>query len=325
MSLGEFGRIERFFRPLAAGVPGALGLADDAAVLPVADVEGLAVSTDALVEGVHFRAADPPEAVARKALRVNLSDMAAMGAAPWVYTLALALAPCRGDLWVERLAAGLAEDGAAWNIALVGGDSVRAPGPAMLSVTMFGRAPPGGALTRAGARPGDDIWVSGTLGDAALGLRLLEGGLGPVGEADAAFLADRYRLPRPRVALGAALAGRARAAIDVSDGLAQDLGHLCRASGVAARVRFEDLPLSAAARRLRADGRAAAADIAAGGDDYELLFAARPEDRAEVLERARRAGTPVARIGKAAAGEGVVLLDGAGREIALESGGWRHA
>ena len=277
MGLGEFDRIEKFFKPLAAHSPGALGLSDDAAVLPVAGLAGLVISTDALVEGVHFRVDDPAELIARKALRTNLSDLAAMGAEPWVYTLALALGPLGGapvDLWVAGLAAGLANDQEEFSIGLIGGDSVSTPGPVMVSITIFGKQGADGVLTRSGAAAGDDIYVSGTIGDAALGLKILSGALTGLDPETSALLVDRYHLPRPRVNLGMALAGCASAAMDVSDGLAQDLTHLCKASGVAGEISVKDIPLSRAAGLLLADGLASVEDICGGGDDYELLFTA---------------------------------------------------
>jgi thiamine-monophosphate kinase len=306
MGLGEFDRIEKFFKPLAARSPGALELSDDAAVLPVFGLAGLVVSTDALVEGVHFRIGDTAELIARKALRTNLSDLAAMGAEPWVYMLSLALGPLDGapmDPWIGGFAAGLAIDQEEYSIGLIGGDSVSTPGPVMVSITIFGKQGPDGVLTRSGAVAGDDIYVSGT----------------------SAMLVDRYHLPRPRVDLGMALAGWASAAMDVSDGLAQDLAHLCKASGVAGEISFKDVPLSRAAGLLLADGLASVEDICGGGDDYELLFTAPRSARDAVERQAELAGTPVCRIGGIEAGQGVSVRDGAGRLVPLRRLGYRHA
>lgn len=325
MGLGEFGRIERFFKPLAAGFSGALGLEDDAAVLSVEDLSGLVVSNDAVVAGVHFRPEDPAELVARKALRCNLSDMAAMGAEPWVYTLTLALStqdPHANDAWVEALAAGLAADQELFGVHLIGGDSVSTPGPTMLSVTIFGKRIGQTVLRRSGARIGDDVYVSGTIGDAALGLGVLNGTL-DAGE-DAAFLMERYHLPRPRVALGVGLLDCASAAMDVSDGLAQDLSHICATSNAAAILRADDVPLSEGARSLLAAGGVTIEDILGGGDDYELLFTAPRTARDAVGERAREAGTTVSRIGEIVDGEGLTVLDGDGRVVPLGRLGYRH-
>ena len=328
MGLGEFDRIEKFFKPLAAHSPGALGLSDDAAVLAVAGLAGLVISTDALVEGVHFRIDDPAELIARKALRTNLSDLAAMGAEPWVYTLSLALGPMGGapvDPWVAGLAAGLGIDQEKFSIGLIGGDSVSTPGPVMVSITIFGKQGADGVLTRSGAAAGDDIYVSGTIGDAALGLKVLSGELTGLDLESSAMLVDRYHLPRPRVDLGMALAGCASAAMDVSDGLAQDLAHLCKASGVAGEISLNDVPLSRATGMLLADGLAGVEDIFGGGDDYELLFTAPPSARESVERRAELAGTPVCRIGGIDAGQGVTVRDGAGQLVPIGRRGYRHA
>lgn len=327
MGLGEFDRIEKFFKPLAAGFPGALGLGDDAAVLPISDLNGLVVSNDAVVAGVHFKPDDPADLVARKALRTNLSDMAAMGAEPWVYTLTLALGPGDGDAtdeWVAGLAAGLAVDQEIYGVHLIGGDSVSTPGPTMLSITIFGRQSGEAVLTRSGARDGDDIYVSGSIGDAALGLKLLNGGIAAADRASSAELIARYHLPRPRVALGVALVGCASAAVDVSDGLAQDLSHICVASGVAGVILSARVPLSAPARVLLSRHDASMEDILGGGDDYELLFTAPRSARDEVGLRARAAGTEIARIGRIDAGRGVTVRDGDGRLVPLRRLGYRH-
>lgn len=325
MGLGEFGRIEKFFKPLAAGFPGALKLDDDAAVLPVEDLSGLVVSNDAVVAGVHFRAEDPADLVARKALRCNLSDMAAMGAEPLAYTLTLALnrhGSADNDQWVEALAAGLASDQEQFGVHLIGGDSVLTPGPTMLSITIFGRRIGETVLRRSGARVGDDIYVSGTIGDAALGLKVLHEEL-DAGEA-AAFLADRYHLPQPRVALGLALLNSASAAMDVSDGLAQDLAHICAASNVAGELSARDVPLSSAARSLVAAERVTIEDILGGGDDYELLFTAPKSARDIVAEASRSTEITISRIGVIVEGRGVTIRDGDGRVVPLERLGYRH-
>jgi thiamine-monophosphate kinase len=215
----------------------------------------------------------------------------------------------------------LAEDQQRFGIAVLGGDTVATPGPACFSLTIIGVVPPGQALHRRGARIGDDVWVSGSIGDGALGLRVRQGKL-----ADDAngHLARRYRLPEPRLALGQALRGVARAAMDVSDGLVQDLGHLCRAAGCGAEIIADAIPLSAAARAALAADAALLPLILTGGDDYELLFAAAPEDAEAVQAASIKAGVPVARLGRFIAGEGVVVRDASGAAITLPQGGWSH-
>jgi thiamine-monophosphate kinase len=318
MPEGEFDFIAHRLRPLATAA-GALDLTDDAALLDLAPGQQLVLTKDAMVAGVHFLADDPPGQIAQKLLRVNLSDLAAMGAAPLGYLLALARAKTIGDDWLAGFCAGLAADNAAFGISLLGGDTVATPGPLTLSLTAIGAAPAGAALLRRGAAPGDDVWVSGTLGDAALGLRVLQGEL-DVTEPARAFLIERYRLPRPRLALGQALRGLASAAIDVSDGLVADLGHILEVSGVGAEVHAGALPLSDAAR-----GLPGARDAAlSGGDDYELLFTAPPERRAAIGALARRLDLPLSRIGAIRAEPGLLILDETGRELAVRRTGWQH-
>jgi thiamine-monophosphate kinase len=254
---------------------------------------------------VHFLPDDPPDLVARKLVRVNLSDLAAMAARPMGYFLTTALPKSHGDDWLAGFAAGLALDQAEFGITLLGGDSVSTPGPVTLTLTAFGRVALGGEVRRGGAHPGDLVFVSGTIGDGALGLDAAQGKLDSVlVPADVAFLADRYRLPRPRVGLGPRLSGLASAMMDVSDGLAGDLGHICTVSGVAGVIE--------------------AGRVLTGGDDYELLFTALPHRHAEILAASKAAGVPVTVIGRIEAGQGVRLLDAAGSEIALDGVGWRH-
>ncbi|MFC7477645.1 thiamine-phosphate kinase [Dankookia sp. GCM10030260] len=317
---GEFALIARHFRRLAG--PGALDLSDDAALLDPPAGRQLVLAADAMVAGVHFLPDDPPETIGRKLLRVNLSDLAAMGAAPLGYLMTTALPRDLPADWLGRFVDGLAADQAEFGLSVLGGDTVSTPGPVALSLTILGTVTPGAALRRGGARPGDSLWVSGSIGDGALGLLVLQGKL----PADAAgHLAERYRLPRPRLALGQALAGLARAAMDVSDGLVQDLGHLCRAAGCGAVLRSAEVPLSPAAAALVAADPALLALCLTGGDDYELLFAAPPEADAQVLQRAAIAGAPVTRIGRFEAGPPEVHVpDTTGMPLRLPQGGWSH-
>ncbi len=323
--IGEFELIARCFAPLARGEPGALGLTDDAAVLAMAPGERAVVTTDALVAGIHFPTGAEPADVASKALRVNLSDLAAMGARPRGYTLALALPEDFELSWVEAFARALGEDQSRFGISLIGGDTVKTPGPLSLTLTLLGVVDGGAFLSRSAACPGDMVWVSGTIGDAGLGLRLLQAAPG-ADEASARFLLERYHRPTPRLALGAALVGIAHAAADVSDGLIADLCHICEASGVDARLEADAIPLSEAARQALAAGLASADHLWSCGDDYELVFTAAEAATGEVEAAARRAATEVTVVGRiVGTGQGhVAVYGGDGREIALTARGHTH-
>jgi thiamine-monophosphate kinase len=323
-ALGEFGRIGRFFAPLAG--PGGLGLIDDAALLECSAGHRLVLTVDQAVEGVHFLPDDAADLVAKKLLRRNLSDLAAMGATPRHYLLTTALPKSRDDEWVARFARGLADDQQHFGIDLLGGDSTSTAGPAVLTLTAIGEVAEGKEVRRSGAQPGDRVWVSGTIGDAFLGLKVLRGdddfvGLGP---AHAETLVARYRLPEPRTELGPRLYGIAHAMIDVSDGLVADLGHICQASRCAATVELGKVPLSDAAKTILAKGREQAAALATGGDDYELLFTAPSEASTAILALGAELGLAITEIGAIEAGHDVRLVDAAGREVPIASGGWRH-
>ena len=321
---GEFDLIERFFRPLSRAAPGAFALRNDGALLTPPAGASLVVTKDLMVAGVHYPEGEEPSTVARRLLRVNLSDLAAMGATARSYALGLALPEDIADVWVEAFAAGLARDQEAFGVALIGGDTVATKGPAVLSLTAFGTVAGDACLTRAGAGEGDDIYVSGTVGDATLGLRAVRGGLADLTPEDHAALAARFRLPEPRLALGAALVGVATCAIDVSDGLVADLGHLCEESGVAARINADAVPLSAAVRRAVDEGEAAIADLVTGGDDYELLFCAPPAERGAIEALGHRLELAVSRIGTIEHGQGVTVVDADGRPLALGRAGYTH-
>jgi thiamine-monophosphate kinase len=320
--LGEFGRIRRFFAPLAG--PGGLGLLDDAAVVDCAPGHRLVITVDAMVAGVHYLPGDPPDLVARKLLRVNLSDLAAMGARPRHYLVTTALPAELDDDWVARFAAGLAEDQRHFGVDLLGGDSVSTPGPAALTLTAIGEVAAGTEIRRSGARPGDRVWVSGMIGDAYLGLAVLRGGYAGLPAQDRAALAERYQLPEPRTSLGPRLVGIAHAMQDVSDGLLADLGHICAASQVSATVALASLPLSAAARHAIAGAADLPVRLATGGDDYELLFTAPPEKDAAIARLAVELSLPITAIGSIEQGAGVRLLDAAGGEIPVAAAGWSH-
>jgi thiamine-monophosphate kinase len=320
--LGEFGRIRRFFAPLAG--PGGLDLRDDAALLDCAPGKQLVVTVDAIVAGVHYLPDDPPDLVARKLLRVNLSDLAAMGARPRHYLLTTALPAALGDDWVARFAEGLAQDQRHYGIDLLGGDSVATQGPAVLSLTAVGEVAAGDEIRRSGARPGDHVWISGTIGDAFLGLAVLRGGYSELAAEEQAVLISRFQLPEPRVELGPRLAGIAHAMLDVSDGLVADLGHICEASHVGACVALAELPLSPAARQIAAAMSDLPLRLATAGDDYELLFAAPPEASETILRLAAELRLSLTAIGTIEPGAAVRLVDAEGKLVPVAAAGYRH-
>lgn len=318
--------IARYFKPLATD-PGAFGLVDDAAILSVSG-EDIVVTTDAVVEGVHYLATDPPDTIARKALRVNLSDLAAKGAAPAGFVLTLALRS-REDAWLRPFADALGEDAKTFACPLLGGDTVSTPGPQMISITAFGRVPKGRMVGRTGAKPGDLILVTGTIGDAALGLDVLTGGAAATAltsdPAAREALVSRYRIPQPRNVLAQAVRDHATAAMDVSDGLAGDLTKLCAASGVSATVSVASVPLSPAAADLIARNAICVETLLAGGDDYEVLCTAPPARRDELMAAGQAAGLAVTAIGTIVAGhERPRFLDGQGQELALKRLSYSH-
>lgn len=323
---GEDSLIARYFMPLATD-PGALGLVDDAAILQSLG-EDIVVTTDAVVEGVHYLAGDPPDTIARKALRVNLSDLAAKGAVPAGFVLTLALRS-REDAWLRPFADALGEDAKTFACPLLGGDTVSTPGPQMVSITAFGRVPQGRMVGRTGAKPGDRILVTGTIGDAALGLDVLTGGVvaAALAQDRAAqdYLIDRYRVPRPRNALAQAVRDYATAAMDVSDGLAGDLTKLCAASGVSAAIDVASVPLSAAAAGLVVRDAVCVETLLAGGDDYEVLCTVPAAQSDALIAAGRAAGIGVTAIGMIVEGrERPRFLDGQGRELALKRLSYSH-
>lgn len=304
--MNEFGLIANYLAPLAEG-PEALSLKDDAALIPGPAGFEYAVTKDALVEGVHFLPDTAPEDLARKVLGVNLSDMAAMGALPKYYLIAACLNPKIDEEWHRRFTSELHTMQHEYGCMLIGGDTVKHKETLSFAVTMIGEVPEGKALLRSGAKAGDDIWVSGTIGDAALGLN-----------SDDAYLKSRYLRPQPRVGLGVALRGVASAAVDISDGLVADIGHLAHASGVMAIIEAADVPLSKQAK---------AADISTiltGGDDYELAFTAAPAMAGKVVEIAASTGVSLTRIGHITGGHGVAVHGADGGLITLEKPGFTH-
>jgi len=313
---GEFDLIARYFRPLAAGREGALGLADDAALNDLPAGERLVVTADALVAGIHFLPDDPPDRIARKMLRSNLSDLAAMGAKPLAYFMTCCFPRPLEESWLAGFAAGLAEDQREFEIALMGGDTTATPGPLTLSVTALGTVEAGRELRRSTARSGDLVAVSGTIGDAALGYALRCGRLPAV--EDAAMLLSRHYLPEPRMALGRKLVGLATSCMDVSDGLAGDLAHIAETSGLSAVIEASKVPLSTPAKAILRRDPQWLKTVLTGGEDYELLFTVPPARGRQLRD------LPVTVIGRMEPGKGIKVLDDAGDPLYLGSGGYRH-
>jgi len=312
--------IARHFAPLAG--EGSLGLLDDAARITSIPGHDLVITCDTLVAGVHFFANDPADSIASKALRVNLSDLAAKGATPRGFVLALAL-PHQDEVWLASFARGLKRDIDAFAFPLLGGDTVKTPGPLMVSVTAFGSVPQGRMVPRTGARAGDALYVTGTIGDAALGLFERQGKIS-AGQGGA-HLVSRYLMPVPRNVLAPALLEHAHAAMDVSDGLIGDLAKMMRVSGVTAEVRLADVPLSAGARSVVFMDEALFTRAMTGGDDYEIL-ASIPSQKAQAFEAAAEAlGVVVTRIGEVRAGtEAPTFLLADGRALNVVGGAYSH-
>lgn len=329
MPLSEFSLIERFFAGRARRTPGAaaLGIGDDCALIAPNPDELLAISTDMLVVGRHFLPDVDPHSLGHKALAVNLSDLAAMGAKPRAFTLALAL-QTPDETWLAAFADGMFALAERFGCELIGGDTTR--GPLNLCITVFGDVPRTGALRRDGARPGDDIWVSGTPGDARAGLGLARGEwpAGLYDASEAAALQHALDRPEPRIALGLALRGLAHAALDISDGLAGDLMHILERSRVKAEVDVDALPRSAALRKLGAADQLRCA--IAGGDDYELCFTAAPETRDAIADAGARAGVELSRIGTISASlhpseePAIAWLDASRKSLDLQLHGFDH-
>jgi len=313
---GEFELVARYFRPLAAGRAGALGLADDAALIDVPAGERLVVTADALVAGIHFLPDDPADRIARKMLRSNLSDLAAMGAKPLAYFMTCCFPRPLEESWLAGFAAGLAEDQRAFDIALMGGDTTATPGPLTLSVAALGTVEAGRELRRSTAHAGDLVAVSGTIGDAALSYALRSGRLA-AGEG-AEMLLSRHYLPQPRMALGRSLVGLASSCMDVSDGLAGDLAHIAEASGLGAVIEAAKVPLSPPAKAILRRDPQWLKTVLTGGEDYELLFTVPPERESDLRD------LPVTVIGRMEPGRGVRALDDAGHPLDLGAGGYRH-
>jgi len=315
--------IARYFAPLATH-PGALGLSDDAAFIAAPPGSEIVLKTDAIIGGVHFFAEDDAATVAQKALRVNLSDLAAKGAHPLGYLLSLALPKETGEAWLSRFTQGLREDAERYGCPLFGGDTDRTPGPITISIAMFGSVPAGTMVRRAGAKPGDVVFVSGTIGDAALGLALRRGAAWKLSEAQRQHLASRYLLPQPRNALAEAVRLNASASMDISDGLAGDFAKLCRVSQVAAEIEVVRVPLSEAAWAVIAADPAMLMTALSGGDDYEIVCTVAAEKAASFSAAAAESGVAVTEIGRIAAGEGARFLGADGKPLVFETASFSH-
>ena len=318
--------IARYFRPLA-GDPGAFGLGDDAAVLTPPPGCDLVLTTDGVIAGVHFFPDDPPQTIGRKALRMNLSDLAAKGATPAGFLLSVALPQNIEENWLAAFAEGLGEDAQLYRCPLLGGDTDRTPGPISVSIAAFGTVPRGKMVRRGTARPGDCVVVTGTIGDAALEVRLrrdrdLAARLA-LSEPMREHLRQRYLLPQPRNAVADAVLAHASAAMDVSDGLAGDLAKLCRASSVAAEIDVARVPLAAAARAAIAADPSLLETVLTGGDDYEIVATLAPEKLAAFAAAGERAGVAVAAIGRIAAGEGARFVRD-GKTLAFARPSYSH-
>lgn len=320
-------KIIDLFRPLAKH-PGAFALIDDCATVTPPLGHDLVLKADAVVGGVHFFTTDPPGDVARKALRVNLSDLAAKGAKPIGFLLSLALPKDAGIEWVAAFAKGLSDDAEHYGCPLFGGDTVATPGPVTVAITVFGTVPTATMVERGGAKVGDHVVVSGAIGDAALGVRLCQDpGLARrwnLSEAQAEYLFGRYRLPQPRNAAAEAVRRHAHGGMDISDGLVGDLDKLCQASGVAATVHAAQVPLSEAARAALAADSTLMEPILTGGDDYEILATVEDASLAPFLTAAEAAGVTLTEIGRIVAGQGARVLDSDGRPLAFKQGSYSH-
>lgn len=321
MSQGEFDLIARYFTfPADIGSWSSKGPGDDCALIALGD-RTLAVTTDMMAVGTHFLPNVSPETMGRKALSVNLSDLAAAGAEPRAFFLSISL-PKRDDSWLAAFRKGLLSVAKDYECALLGGDTVKAPegAPISLSITAMGEMPAGEGLTRAGAQVGDDVWLTGSTGDAYAAL-MVRWGKWSCDEATLAALAPRMDDPTPRVAVGCAIRSFAHAAADVSDGLLQDLGHILERSAVGAKIAWADCPVSAALSRFTETQRREA--VLAGGDDYELVFCSAPEERARVEGLSQTLGVTITRIGHVTT-EGLTVFDHAGRSLPIEAYGFDH-
>ncbi len=326
--IGEFDLISRLFEPLSRSHKGALGLQDDAAILPLREGDERIITTDCVISGVHFHPDDPPQSVAARALGVNVSDLAAMGATPEAYTMSIAIPHGTTTHWLEQYAGHLSQVQDSYHISLIGGDTVSTPGPLSITITAIGHVPVGSALKRSAAKPGDNIYVSGSIGDGALGLKVgpdvTHPDMAGISEASAKFLLNRFRYPQARIILGQALrqSGLIHGCCDISDGLIADLGHICKASGCHAEIDVDLVPLSQAVQSAVKHDPALLQTILTGGDDYELIFTVPVEHKHAIDALIHTTATPISRIGRmisAQDGQNPVILTGQNSQILSET------
>ncbi len=320
----EFELIRRYFAPLSVSEEGAYQLKDDAASLSISADKELIVTKDLMIAGVHFISDDSGRTIAQKLLRTNLSDLAAMGAAPRAYALGVALTSNLRTNWLSEFADGLANDQSEYGITLIGGDTIFSSGPLFLSLTAFGEVPKGCAIRRSGAQIGDLVYVTGTVGDSAIGLMAAMGELTKLPDWAKKYLIGRYQIPEPRVKLGKLLVGLASATTDVSDGLIADLGHICSSSNVGAHIDLKDIPLSSAARNACALDSKLIAKVLTGGDDYELLICVPPSVSTKLLNKAESVDVKLSKIGKIVDGSDVSVFSEDKTQLKFEQQGYQH-
>ncbi len=321
--LSEFLLIKKYFAPFAG--EGAFNLSDDAAEIIPTESMSLVITQDAVAEGIHFFPDDPPQLIAKKALRVNLSDLAAKGADPKYISLSLGLGSNWNEAWISDFAEGLAEDCKAYGIQLTGGDTFRTGGGFVISITAIGELPQGTYTSRLGAAPHEYLYVTGTVGDGALGLMARQARFEGLSVGENEFLIDRYLVPNPRIELANILQCFATASMDISDGLVGDLEKLCEASGVAAEVKSSKIPLSTAVQKQITSESNYLQTALTGGDDYEILFTVKPEN-CDALERALSTlPFPVTQIGEIISGQGVKVFDTDGQVIEFDQTSYDHS
>lgn len=317
----EFEMIRDYFRPLTMERAEAGGLLDDAAILNIPEGFDLVMSSDTLNGGVHFLEYEDPAHIAHKCLRVNLSDMAAMGARPYCYQLNLAFSNMPDPAWAKAFSDALMADNNEFGVFCSGGDTTVIEGPLLISMTVTGLVPKGKAVKRFGAKAGDSVVVTGNIGDAAIGVKVL---LGLLELDDPELFLEACHKPMPRTPISDVIQAHASAGIDVSDGLIADLSHICEVSGVAARLDLDKIPFSDAARAVIDDGKVTVQDLLTGGDDYEILMAVPPEKVDAFVREAHQRGVDAHVIGAFEAGDGVQVMDGNGQAIEFDRKGWTH-